>query len=161
MKPFVAPALLALLAPWAALAQDAPQKFDIAFTWSGHDAEVQDAGPGWKLAVGSSDLVFTGTEGTPFDKLVGRCLMLTFFKTDAEEYRASGGCLFVDAEGGRLYETFTEANGKGKGVMKDGTGALAGLVAEYDYEGTWLGSPGPDRNAGTGRKVGTWRRTGS
>lgn len=154
------PVLLALVAAIPALAEEKP--LSLPFTWSAQDLVVLDAGGDNKAALTRSELVMTGTAGTPFDDLVGSCLMLSHFNPKTpDQYDASGDCMFTNASGDRIFERFEEANGKGKGKLSAGTGGLAGLTAEYTYEGAWHGSPDAVRNAGTGLKTGTYVKGGS
>lgn len=153
-----------LLIAASAAAQEAGEarKFEVPYTWSSADVEIHDAGAGWKVSIGTTDLVLTGQSGTPFDKLVGRCLVLSHFRLDdANQYRSVGDCLLTDADGDRIFETIEETNGAGKATMKDGTGKFEGIVADLAFSGTWQGASAEDRNAGVGLKTGTWRKAGS
>lgn len=154
----ITPALLAVLSAAPALGQEA-QKLDVTFTWAAFDIETQDAGATQAVAIGASDLVFTGEGGSPFDKLVGHCLFLRRFDLETQEYGSHGDCALADAEGDRVFLRFEEASGAGKGAIASGTGKFADLSSEFAYELPWFGSAGEGRNSGRGRLTGTWARS--
>lgn len=158
----LAAALLAL-APLAA-AQEGPREGEIELTFSADVKELTKipAGATQEASLVEASLVFTETVSGPMEGLGGaRCVALSRFDTETQEWGGWGNCTWQDAEGDRIFETIEDTGaggaGTGKGTITGGTGKYAGITGEHDYTLEFAASPDEGHIQWVGHKKGTWR----
>lgn len=142
-----------------ALAQDAqPTEGDIdaTFTWSGVDIATLPAADGASVIVSRVALVLTANRPGLIDRLAGDCLLKGLLQ--GQEWRATGNCTYVDADGDMLFDEVTDTNDKGHAVLTGGTGKFAGITGEHGYTTTWYSSIRDGQNQGIGVKKGHWKK---
>jgi hypothetical protein len=152
-------ALAVALPAWAQDTTPTEGTIDATFTWSLVDLASVPAGEAQSVSVSEVQLVITGAEPGPYERLGGRCLF--FSRMDGDAYEASGDCELADADGDRIFERIEETGGEGHAVIAGGTGKFAGLTGEYAYTTTWYASVREGTQQGVGTKTGAWRMSGS
>ena len=130
---------------------------DSVFTWTTRQQTIPTAN-GMEASTAEAFLVLTAASpGSVLDKLAARCLMAGEQNPKGTEYHSKGSCVFSDADGDQIYETFEEAGNGGTGRLVGGTGKFAGITGEHTITEEVFGSPAAGMWQGAGHKKGSYK----
>ncbi len=121
----------------SALAGELPKQgtYSISWTFSGPYTLLEIGEDQWAWISTFTVVVWNDAGEGVYHDMSGNCISMGTDERELAPFPESGYCTYVDADGDKMFEYWTETgDGKGHDTLMGGTGKYSGLQGSGDYE---------------------------